>query len=207
VEEKILVVPRDKLFADMDTPQGFGRAGLEQLVERIRDFHEFAGRRAAEEDPSLKQIIPYMVLCCGQKVFLMRRFDNQDEERLRNLYSLGVGGHVNQTDDSPHESTLAAGLERELREEVEIPGSFALQPVGYINDETNAVGQVHFGLAYRVSVRTEDVAVRESDIMSGSFVTIPEARSVYPEMETWSQIVFRNMDAFIPGAGELAPES
>jgi predicted NUDIX family phosphoesterase len=203
LEEKILVVHRDKLFADMETPQGFGTAHLQQLVERIHDYHQFADRKAAEEDPSLKQIIPYMVLCCGSKLFLMRRFDNQDEERLRNLYSLGVGGHINPAEDSSGKDILLTGLERELREEVDIAGTHRIEPVGYINDESNPVGQVHFGLAYRITVQTEAVEVREKDIMSGSFVSVEEAQSVYPQMETWSQIVMKNIDVLIPGAGDL----
>ena len=198
MEEKILVIQRAKLFAGMETPQGFGTKNLAQLVERIRDFHEFADRKAAEEDPSLKQVIPYMVLVSGTKVFLMRRFDNQDEERLRNLYSVGVGGHINPAEDAGESDILMAGLQRELGEEVAIAGNFELEPAGYINDETNAVGQVHFGLAYRVVVQGEAAEVREKDIMSGSFVSVEELQSAYPEMETWSQIVFRNIDAFVP---------
>lgn len=200
MQEKILVVPRRRLFVGMETPQGFGVKDVQQLVERIRDFHQFADRERAEEDPSLKQIIPYMVVCCGAKVFLMRRFDNQDEERLRNLYSLGVGGHINLASDADAKDVLAAGLERELAEEVEIAGSYEIEPVGYINDESNPVGQVHFGLAYRVVVQREAVVVREKDIMSGSFVSVEEAQSVYPQMETWSQIVLKNIDVFLPGA-------
>ncbi len=203
MEERILVVPRATLFEDMETPQGFGRAHLQQLVERIRDFHEFADRKAAEKDPSLKQVIPYMVLCCGPRLFLMRRFDNQDEERLRNLYSLGVGGHVNPAEDAQGQDILMAGLERELSEEVQIAGDYELEPVGYINDESNPVGQVHFGLAYRVALEDENVEVREKDIMSGSFVSVDEAQSVFPQMETWSQIVLKNIDAFVPGVSDL----
>ena len=198
MEERILVVPRGKLFAGMEAPQGFGTEGLAQLVERVRDFHEFADRKAAEEDASLKQVIPYMVLVSGSKVFLMRRFDNQDEKRLRNLYSLGVGGHINPAEDAGETDILMAGLRRELGEEVEIAGIFELEPVGYINDETNAVGQVHFGLAYKVAVQGDAAEVREKDIMSGSFVSVEDLQSAYPEMETWSQIVFRNIDAFVP---------
>ena len=196
MEERILVVPREILFENMDTPQGFGTNGLADIVARIREHQQFAGRKAAEETPSLKQIIPYMVVCHGRKLFLMRRFDNQDESRLRNLYSLGVGGHINHIDDE-QQDTLAAGLERELNEEIAI-GPHLLEPVGYINDETNAVGQVHFGLAYRVIVESDDVRVREEEIMSGSFVSVDEAQSVYPDMETWSQIILKNIDAFLP---------
>lgn len=206
MEEKILVVPRAKLFAGMETPQGFGTRDLAQLVERARDFHEFTDRRAAEEDPSLKQVIPYMVLVSGRKVFLMRRFDNQDEERLRNLYSLGVGGHINPAEDAGEADILMAGLRRELGEEIEIAGRYDIEPVGYINDETNAVGQVHFGLAYRVTVQGEAADVREKEIMSGSFVAVEELQSAYPEMETWSQIVFRNIDSFVPEVSEPGGE-
>ena len=204
MEERILVVPRKKLFEDIfeaDGPQGFGTSCLQQMLERIRDFHEFADRKKAEENPSLKQVIPYVVVCCGEKVFLMRRFANQDEARLRNLYSLGVGGHINEDADAHNADVLAAALERELREEINLVGEFSTRLAGYINDDSNPVGQVHFGLAYRAAVDSECVEVREKEIMSGSFVSVKEAQLVYPQMETWSQLVLKNIDAFMQPAG------
>jgi predicted NUDIX family phosphoesterase len=202
LEGQILVVPRSKLFENIDPPDGFGTKDVETFLETIRSKHEFANRKEAENRPDLKQIIPYILVAHippdkpDKHIFLMKRSTLQDEERLRDLYSIGVGGHLNPQLDSA-EDPVTSGLTRELNEELVITADYRLKLIGYINDESNPVGQVHFGLAYTAFVQTPEVEVREKDLMSGAFATLSEAESVYPEMETWSQIVFRNIDAFL----------
>jgi predicted NUDIX family phosphoesterase len=202
LEAQILVVPRSKLFENVEPPDGFGTKYVETFLEIIRRDCTFANRREAEDRPDLKQIIPYILVAhtpldvLDKHIFLMHRSTLQDEERLRNLYSIGVGGHINPELDSPQDSIIS-GLKRELEEELIIKSDYHLKLVGYINDDSNPVGQVHFGLAYTAFVQTADVQVREKDLMSGSFATLDEAESVYPLMETWSQILFRNIDAFL----------
>ncbi|MFH1423193.1 MAG: hypothetical protein ABIH42_10850 [Planctomycetota bacterium] len=202
MEAQILVVPREKLFKNIDTPDGFGTENAELFLERVRKEYVFANRREAEDRPDLKQIIPYILVAhvSPQKkekhVFIMKRADTQDEERLRNLYSLGVGGHLNPELDS-HTDALTAGLQRELNEELIINTKYELKLTGYINDDSNPVGQVHFGLAYTAFTETMNVEIREKELMSGRFATIEEVTNLYPYMESWSQILFRNIDAFL----------
>ncbi|MEG1686418.1 MAG: hypothetical protein RR276_00900, partial [Angelakisella sp.] len=57
--------------------------------------HEFIPRPEAENDPTRKQIIPYVVLCRGSEVFATRRLNKGGEARLHGLLSLGIGGHIN----------------------------------------------------------------------------------------------------------------
>jgi len=202
MEAQILVVPRSKLFKDIEPPDGFSTKYVDDFLEIIRREYEFADRKEAENRPDLKQIIPYILVAHlppdkpDKYVFLMHRSMRQDEERLRDLYSIGVGGHLNPELDC-REDLIASGLKRELNEELVISADYRLRLIGCINDDSNPVGQVHFGLAYSAVVQTPDVSVREKDLMSGSFATLKEAESVYPSMETWSQIVFRNIDSFL----------
>lgn len=202
MDAQILVVPRNKLFKYIEPPDCFAAENAETFLEIIRREHEFYNRKEAETRPDLKQIIPYILVAHlppdkpDKYIFLMKRSTLQDEERLRNLYSIGVGGHLNPQLDST-EDPIASGLKRELNEELIINTDYRLKLIGCINDDSNPVGQVHFGLAYTAFVQTPDVSVKEKDLMSGSFATLKEAESVYPSMETWSQIVFRNIDAFL----------
>ncbi len=48
-------------------------------------------RSTAEEDASLKQVIPYLVLRDGERWFLMRRTRAGGDARLHDLWSIGVG--------------------------------------------------------------------------------------------------------------------
>lgn len=78
----------------------------------------FLPRPQAEEDPSYRQIIPYALVRHAQKFFLMRRTKGGGEARLHNLYTLGVGGHINPEDVGGN--PVLEGLRRELLEEVGI---------------------------------------------------------------------------------------
>jgi len=79
---------------------------------------------------------------------------------------------------------------RELQEEVTVAGPLAgLRPLGILKDDSNAVGQVHVGLVFEAEVNGGAVRVRETDRMTGRFVTLPEARAHRDGMESWSQLL------------------
>ena len=54
--------------------------------------------RVAEESPAFKQLIPYIVLRDGERVFFMQRTDAGGDPRLHGKASIGVGGHLNPVD-------------------------------------------------------------------------------------------------------------
>ena len=72
----------------------------------------YVPRPRAETDRSLKQIIPYLVLRDGDRIFLMKRTSAGGDARLHDLYSVGVGGHLN-----PGDGGILGGLAREWRED------------------------------------------------------------------------------------------
>jgi len=187
-DEKVLVVPREALFEGEEAGRGFGRRNVEAFLERIRRHCVFRLRDDVEEDPSLKQIIPYVVVTHENRLFLLKRWRAQSEARLHNLYSIGVGGHINPVDEGAGDP-VEEGLKRELAEEVEIRGPVALRPVGTLNDDSNPVGSVHFGLVWAALSATGEVEVAEKDMMEGRFVSIEEALGLRDGMETWSQLL------------------
>src|SRR2546430_13066927 len=127
--EEVLVVPRDALFAG-DEWTGFRDTGLAELLARVRHSYRFRPRREVEDEPSEPQIIPYVVFRHDDRYFLTHRLRRSSERRLRHLYSLGVGGHINPQDVAGAAAPLHAGLRRAGEEEVALTGPFPPPPLG-----------------------------------------------------------------------------
>jgi len=185
--EQVLTVKRE-LIAQYIPEAGISAENAGKVVDIIMKHPEFLPRHQAEEDPSHKQIIPYVVLCRGDEVFATRRLKKGGETRLHGLISLGVGGHINAESDAPENDILYHGMNREIDEEVIIAKRGALTPRGLINDDTNEVGKVHLGMFFTLEVEGE-VAVRETEKLEGFWLKRSELAEKAPEMETWSQLV------------------
>lgn len=185
--EKVLVVKTEKLAKFISGKTGLLTADREEMLDIIVNHHEFIDRPAAEEDPSYKQIIPYVVLTRKGLVFATRRLNKGGESRLHGKVSIGIGGHINPVDETDRRSVLMKGLERELDEEVYIQRRGELVPQGFINDDGNGVGAVHLGLCFSMEVEGE-VSVKETEKLSGGWMSLQELRGEFDNMETWSQI-------------------
>lgn len=184
--EQVLTVKREYI-AQYLPRKGVTAENCDRVIEAVNDHHEFIPRPEAENDPSRKQIIPYVVLTRGDQVFAMRRLKKGGEARLHGLLSLGVGGHIN-PDDERGGNVLLRGLQREIDEEVFIERSFDLVPRGMINDDTQEVGSVHLGLFYTLEVAGE-VRVKETEKLEGLWIPRSELPSLTDSMESWSQFV------------------
>jgi predicted NUDIX family phosphoesterase len=186
--EHVLVVARDDLFAD-----GAWHGFVDQQLDRYRQiFGErsfFMPRAEVEDDPSYQQIIPYVVFRHEDRYLLTRRLKASSEKRLRQLYSLGVGGHIN-PGDLDHGDPVQDGLRREWEEEVEYEGHFQAQLLGLINDDSSPVSRVHLGVVFVVEGDSPEIRIRETDKLAGELLTLEEMRIYYLEMESWSQIVY-----------------
>ena len=185
--EKVLVVKTEKLAKFISGRTGLLTEDREAMLDIIINEHEFTDRPAAEEDPSYKQIIPYVVLTRKGLVFATRRLNKGGESRLHGKVSIGIGGHINPVDETDRRSVLMKGLERELDEEVYIQRRGELVPQGFINDDGNGVGAVHLGLCFSMEVEGE-VSVKETEKLSGGWMSLQELRGEFDNMETWSQI-------------------
>ena len=168
---------------------GFRKSSAEAVLDVVDEAGKFLPRPKAEADPSWKQIIPYAVVRCGAAYFLMKRLRRGGEPRLYDRYSVGVGGHINPTEGTGAEA-VEAGLLRELNEELVLDGPLhQVSVLGTLNDDSNSVGQVHFGLVYLIETASVDVYVRETEVLEGRFVDADGLRARTENMETWSRFV------------------
>jgi len=194
--ERVLVFPRS-LLDELGAFQGV-RADWRRYLDPVLDkknnrFHE---RFRAEEDESLKQIIPYVLFVAGDKAFSYVRGKGAGEKRLVGNRSIGIGGHINPVDEQllfqAAASDMASYLEavrREIAEEVIVDAPFEPEIVGVLNDDSNAVGRVHFGVIHVCRVPEGSVRKREAQITESGFLPISElACARREELESWSAI-------------------
>lgn len=187
MSESILVVKTELLNDYIKGKNGLILGCDRQILDIVNAHHEFRPRPEMEEDPSYRQIIPYVVLTRGDEVLVLRRLKKGGEKRLHGLLSIGVGGHINPVDEAGRGETLMRGLRREVDEEVEVEHELSLEPVGVINEETNEVGSVHLGFMFRMEVEGE-ASVRETEKLEGLWVKKTELAALREQMEGWSKI-------------------
>lgn len=185
-DENILVIKRDIIFKNLSI-QGLKEVNFNLYQDLIEKNKEFILRSVAENNPEYKQIIPYLVFNYKDKFFLMRRREQASETRLKSKYSLGIGGHIRQEDILNR--SIFDWAEREFKEEVNYSGNFKIKPIGILNDDSNEVGQVHVGFVFLLQADSDNIKVK-SELKEGNLLTLTECEKFYPEMETWTQIVF-----------------
>ncbi len=197
-EEMILVVPT-ALFHELGYFQGFSREIDRYWPRLLEGEHvEYRPRGQMEDDPSFKQLIPYVLFRWtapdGQvHLFEYLRGSGQGERRLHAKRSVGVGGHISSVDadrGSSHDAYLE-GMSRELAEEVVINTTCETRLVGLLNDDETPVGQVHLGVVHIADVATPDVQPREPDICECRFTPVSKILPRLEQFESWSQIAVR----------------
>src|SRR5437588_8592611 len=141
-QENVLVIKRS-LFDRLGAFQGLNfepERYLGTLLSRGNNF--FLSRSAAEVDPGYKQIIPYAILAHGDRVLYYVRGKKAGERRLVAKGSIGIGGHLNDRDESLFawaEKAYRAGVEREVNEEIRIGTIFHDRIVALLNDDSTEV--------------------------------------------------------------------
>lgn len=159
--EFVYVVRRRDLF-ERESVQGFAALSPSELeatyLMKARTAGFFVERAHAENDSSLKQLIPYCIIVDqasleptslasevvtsgSLRVLCLRRLGAQGEARLHDKLSIGIGGHLNPIDltisnpkplrdlkDPSRAKIISNGVLREVTEELEVPESLTLTP-------------------------------------------------------------------------------
>jgi predicted NUDIX family phosphoesterase len=220
--EVVLAYPReavddllDQLFLDStQTREGFGCAVSGDAVWEDRAVLK---ARATEKQPI--DYTFFIILNDDQNkpdlLSVYQRAKTVGEEKLMGLYSLGYSGHVDFATDRRSDgegntdffASLEASREREVgAEEIEIikPRGSGMHPTvyshfGWINDNSNAIGQIHFAALSVATLPAGSVieSKEPNQIIRGMF----SLRDLLDDLETgagfenWSKIL---LEALIP---------
>src|SRR5438128_3357473 len=199
-EENILVIKRS-LFDQLGSFHGLNfepRRYLDALLSRGNNF--FLPRAQAENNPTHKQIVPYAILAFKDKVLYYVRGKKAGEQRLVAKGSIGIGGHLNESDESLFawdEKAYRAGVEREVNEEIKIDTKFDDRIVALLNDDTTEVGRVHLGIVHVFKLAEPKLEKREAMITGLTFLSKEELLSRRETMETWSQICLDSLERLL----------
>lgn len=207
--ESVLVVPTE-LFHRLGHFQGFTRDVERYLAQLLDPQHtSYRPRHEMEQDPSYKQLIPYVIFrhrddTGNVALFQYTRGTGQGEGRLHSKRSIGIGGHISIDDHHAGAQTTAGaayqeGMRRELAEEVAIDTKYVESCVGLINDDETEVGRVHLGVVHLFDVEQPAVSPKEADIAAAGFRPVAELAADTGGFESWSQIC---LEALFPAGAE-----
>lgn len=195
--ENVLVVPR--LLIDDLSISGFSFRYNEVLGAFKSHYSEYVGRRYAENNLHLKQLVSYVIVESRGKYLSYYRggFSNVNSD-LRGKRSLGFGGHVTDDDFDLISSDPVGAITSACREVSEELGLTQLRYdasmldrfklIGVVNDDSIEEGKKHIGLVIQFSLRPGDHWKKgELSINAPQFLSVAEAKHSRADFELWSQ--------------------
>jgi predicted NUDIX family phosphoesterase len=203
-DERVMVFPR-LVLENIGIFQGLN-FDWEKYVNPImsKDIIRFKHRNEVEEDPSFKQIIPYVIIESGGNILHYTRGKKSGEKRLVAKGSIGIGGHVSDIDDSIFHNKnnymwdiYKAAVEREVFEEINIESNYQETIIAVLNDDSDAVGQVHFGIIHLWRLEEPAVTKREQQITQLDFMKPKELLKRTDLLENWSSICVDSLNAIL----------
>lgn len=188
----ILCIKRETLFQEKNF-QGFCSIDDENFLKTILANFEYLDRtEELENNREIQQIIPYVWIINPKtkKAFIYKRAKTGNEGRLYNKFSGGVGGHIDRDTEENTKDPITAAMMREMKEEVIMNDYPSPKFIGFINDDLEEVGKVHFGVV--ALAETEEEIRPAEDMAHGEFLSIEEIEKTFnnPEntIESWTLI-------------------
>jgi len=232
MDEEVLVVSKDIFFARFEYFEGFKPArhfydkseytndleGYEYTMysDHILSNKRYMKRRDCEEDPSYLQIIPYICIFHENGIFYVERGSGSGESRLHGKISIGMGGHLNESDwdwtwpvynpllkktstvtHGCRNDLILHGAMRELYEETDIDGNINITFAGLINYDSDPVNAVHLGIVFFAKLwEGSTIEPRELDKISKHGTTYPhiltDSKHVN-KLELWSKSILEEL--------------
>jgi predicted NUDIX family phosphoesterase len=202
-DRSIMVIQRDVLFSKMHF-DGFLYSTNFDFETIILNNYSWMEQSNAEKNQFFKQPVGYTILCNFflKKVYVYQRSSKDEhyaEKRLQGKYSCGVGGHVEKLDITSNNPIVASTI-REVKEEVDINAE-TVKVLGYINDDSDDVGKVHFGILYLLETSAEVINHKDVEIAKGELLDIKEFEKICndPEfrVENWSKIALTPLKKYL----------
>lgn len=190
-KESVLCIHRDRLPTSWVGTKSI--VPLDQgtfIKECTRAGFEFIPRQDAENNPGFKQVIPYIVLQTTALDYTAIYNRQGSEKRLHDLWSLGIGGHINPIDQKEghlaFKDILISGMERELNEELLERPMDPIEFCGIISEEITDVGSVHLGAVFRILTQTPEAYLPGPELSRFQWAKTKALNEL--NMELWSEL-------------------
>lgn len=192
MNETVLCIKRDRLPESWVTQRSVVPMELDLFIDNCTNAgFEFVDRKQAEEDTSKKQIIPYIILQTSDLKQTAVYSRQGSEKRLHDLFSIGIGGHINPVDvennSTSFKEAVITGMERELSEELEKrPDTDTPVFMGIISEEITDVGKVHLGAVFRLLTDNPQAYVAGEELFDFGWKKTSDLETL--NMELWSSL-------------------
>jgi predicted NUDIX family phosphoesterase len=202
VKETVLCIKRSELPGTWLKEKSVVPMSLDLFVNYCdKAGFKFIDRELAERQPDLKQIIPYIILQTKDRKRTAVYNRQGSEKRLHDLWSIGIGGHINPIDsvnsymagsnrkqsvqNQSFREILMAGMHRELNEEL-LKKNKADSPqfIGVINEDLTEVGKVHLGAVFGILTDSPETYHAGPELFQFNWMDTEKLHQL--NMELWS---------------------
>ena len=198
-EEQVLCIEPEflPLAKHLNGVQTLSVDEAENIYDIISENAIWMRRGDVENDPAIKQIIPYTLVINNSDILAYKRLSGSGEQRLVDLHSIGFGGHITklpQYEDFTMNHIIEDSIARELDEEIGLghySGPF-VKGILYAGRSNKLVDQVHVGLVNIVSAMKSVQRSNEKDVLTDPvLVNLWSLRKYWKDhkFETWSNMV------------------
>lgn len=181
-----------------------------QYIMHLKSY--LLDRPECETNTEYLQLLPYITFICqdennNYQILIYQRGSSGDENRLHALYSVGIGGHVEDevTDDTSLLVVLTNNCVREIKEEIGLSMSDVLPIESILSSiyceadllyHNNEVGSVHLGISIVINVSKEILqnVVGENNVINNlQLVPLTPDTPVEYNFEGWSRLVLNKL--------------
>lgn len=193
--EQILAMKKPVFDIFKSTSLAYKHELLEDLLYdsyKDADFNQLlvsVDRAAVETDPTVKQIIPYVVII-DRSNNILTYTRKGSESRLVGKVSIGFGGHWKT------EESFFQCIRRELSEELGITNFYeiAIEIEDTIYSEETEVDSVHYGILVSAIVDALEKVVSRNENNEVKDIKTMTLDEIDPDkLETWSKIAFSKL--------------
>ena len=152
----------------------------------------FIPRDECENDNTFKQMIPYIIVNHGGRYLTYSRTDQSGEKRLVGLKSIGIGGHINQSDlpegDHQLDAIIRNCIVREVQEELGVFLPRERYTVrGLLYAPVDDVSRKHFGVVALADIEPDVIVQPENTMTRLEWKPALDLFRTRDEYETWSK--------------------
>lgn len=190
--ERVLVIKRNFVF-EKDFWQGIQKENLDYYLDLIKNNSQFKLREKVENNPSFKQVIPYIIFSYQDKYFIFQHLKKATEQRLKGDWLLGISGHINPMDIQPNQNIIEVAALREWEEEIAYKGKIIEKKlVGILNDEKRDVEAVHLPVIYHFRGNNPKISIKEKGVLMGRLVRLKDLPKFVKNTGGYAPIVYRD---------------
>lgn len=217
-DEQIAVIPDEEYASTLEKPLDNGELArfIQSVFGRTADGAVVSGqihkaafgtpvrwvdRAAAEQDPSLLQLIACAYITQDQKYLVLTRSSAEERELLRNKRTLVVGGHIDRIDMKSRwggSSEVENCLLREMKEELSHIDMPIIKPRFALRMGDSTMGRKHLALIHEVETYSKNIETVQVP-GAGDFCNRPTFESVewlrehVDSFDPWSRVIISRL--------------